>query len=32
MTDISNAYEFAYTIMLNLNWTWIHKQGDFFVE
>lgn len=32
MTDISDAYESAYTIMLNLNRTWIHKQGDFFVE
>ena len=32
MTDISDAYESAYTIMLNLNWTWIQKQGDFFVE
>lgn len=32
MTDISDAYEAAYTIMLNLNRTWIQKQGDFFVE
>jgi len=32
MTDISDAYESAYTIMLNLNRTWIKKQGDFFVE
>jgi traG family protein len=32
MTDISNAYESAYIIMLNLNRTWIQKQGDFFVE
>lgn len=32
MTDISDAYEAAYTIMLNLNKTWITKQGDFFVE
>jgi hypothetical protein len=32
MTDISDAYESAYTIMLNLNRTWIQKQGDFFVE
>ena len=31
MTDISDAYESAYTIMLNLNKTWIQKQGDFFV-
>ena len=30
MTDISDAYESAYTIMLNLNKTWITKQGDFF--
>ena len=28
MADISDAY----TIMLNLNKTWIQKQGDFFVE
>ena len=26
------VYESAYTIMLNLNKTWIQKQGDFFVE
>ncbi|AZA56928.1 conjugal transfer protein MobC [Chryseobacterium shandongense] len=32
MTDISDAYEAAYTIMLNLNKSWILKQGDFFVE
>jgi hypothetical protein len=32
MTDISDAYESAYTIMLNLNRSWITKQGDFFVE
>lgn len=32
MTDISDAYESAYTIMLNLNKSWIVKQGDFFVE
>ncbi|PXV56004.1 YWFCY motif protein, partial [Dysgonomonas alginatilytica] len=32
MTDIADAYESAYTIMLNLNKTWIQKQGDFFVE
>ena len=32
MTDISDAYESAYTIMLNLNRTWIQKQGNFFVE
>lgn len=29
MADISDAYESAYTIMLNLNKTWIQKQGDF---
>jgi len=32
MTDIADAYESAYTIMLNLNKTWVSKQGDFFVE
>ena len=32
MTEISDAYEAAYTIMLNLNRSWIQKQGDFFVE
>ena len=32
MTDISDAYEAAYTIMLNLNRSWIQKQGDFFVD
>ena len=32
MSDISDAYESAYTIMLNLNKTWVQKQGDFFVE
>lgn len=32
MTDISDAYEASFTIMLNLNKTWITKQGDFFVE
>jgi DNA-binding transcriptional regulator YbjK len=32
MDDISDAYESAYTIMLNLNKTWVQKQGDFFVE
>ena len=32
MADISDAYESAYTIMLNLNRSWIQKQGDFFVE
>lgn len=32
MTDIADAYESAYTIMLNLNRSWVQKQGDFFVE
>ena len=32
MTDISDAYEASYTIMLNLNKTWIEKQGECFVE
>ena len=32
MEDISDAYESSYTIMLNLNRTWVSKQGDFFVE
>jgi hypothetical protein len=32
MTDISDAYESAFTIMLNLNKSWILKSGDFFVE
>lgn len=32
MTEIIDAYEISYVIMLNLNKTWIQKQGDFFVE
>ena len=32
MTCSVLAYESAYTIMLNLNKTWVQKQGDFFVE
>ena len=32
MYDIADAYEASYTILLNLNRTWIEKQGDFFVE
>ncbi len=32
MTDIVDAQESARTILLNLNKTWIQKQGDFFVE
>lgn len=29
---VDDAYESAYTIMMNLNRTWLNKQGDFFVE
>lgn len=29
---VDDAYESAYTIMVNLNRTWLQKQGDFFVE
>jgi hypothetical protein len=32
MSDIADAYESAYTIMLNLNKSWVSKQGNFFVE
>jgi hypothetical protein len=32
MTDIIDAQEAARTILLNLNKSWIQKQGDFFVE
>lgn len=32
MTDIADAYEASFTIMLNLNRSWIEKAGDFFVE
>lgn len=32
LSDISDAYEASYVIMLNLNRTWVQKQGDFFVE
>ena len=32
LTDMSDAYESAYTIMVSLNRTWSDKQGDFFVE
>ena len=32
ITDVSDVHESAYTIMLNLNRTWLQKQGDFFVE
>lgn len=30
--EITDAYDSAYTIMLNLNKSWAQKQGDFFVE
>ena len=29
---VDDAYECAYTIMMNLNRSWLQKQGDFFVE
>jgi len=32
MTDIADAYESAYTIILNLNKSWVQKRGDSFVE
>ena len=32
MNDFSDAVESAKSIMLNLNKSWIRKQGDFFVE
>ncbi len=32
MTEILDGYQSAATIMLNLNRTWVDKQGDFFVE
>lgn len=32
MHEITDAYDSAYTIMLNLNKSWAQKQGDFFVE
>lgn len=32
MSDIADAYESSYTIMMNLNRNWVQKQGDFFVE
>ena len=32
LSDNADAYESAYVIMLNLNKSWIQKQGDFFVE
>ncbi|MDO5035939.1 MAG: YWFCY domain-containing protein [Porphyromonas sp.] len=32
LEDISDAYESAYVIMVNLNKTWTEKQGEFFTE
>lgn len=32
LEDISDAYESAYVIMMNLNKTWVEKQGEFFTE
>lgn len=32
LNEITDAYDAAYTIMLNLNKSWAQKQGDFFVE
>lgn len=32
LDEIMDAYEAAYTVMINLNKTWVQKQGDFFVE
>ncbi|MDR1226808.1 MAG: YWFCY domain-containing protein [Prevotellaceae bacterium] len=32
LKDITDAFESAHVIMMNLNRTWIKKQGDFFVE
>lgn len=32
MDDISDAYESAYVTLLNLNKTWVDKQGDFFTD
>ena len=32
LTDIADAYEASYTVMLNLNRSWTEKQGDFFPE
>jgi hypothetical protein len=32
MTEILDGYQSAATILLNLNRTWVDKQGDFFVE
>ncbi|MCF2503773.1 hypothetical protein L0663_10325 [Dyadobacter sp. CY107] len=32
LLDISDAAESARTILMGLNWEWIKRQGDFFVE
>lgn len=32
LEDMSDAYESAYVIMVNLNKTWTEKQGEFFTE
>jgi hypothetical protein len=32
LLDIADAFESSYVIMMNLNRTWIKKQGEFFVE
>ena len=32
MDDILDAYESAYVTLLNLNKTWVDKQGDFFTD
>ena len=32
LNDIIDAYEAAYMVMINLNRSWVQKQGDFFVE
>ncbi|MGL4805020.1 MAG: YWFCY domain-containing protein [Bacteroidales bacterium] len=32
LTSINDAHEISETILLNLNRSWIQKQGDFFVE
>lgn len=32
LTDIIDAYEAAYMVMINLNKSWVKKQGDFFIE
>lgn len=32
LNSVTDAYDSSYTIMTNLNKTWVQKQGDFFVE